>query len=91
MSPMPTKIQRGVDLAIDRFVERVNQSVREELNVEAVPDLLRVGHPSAVVFEQVSWQVVDASAPCVWRSTSSGLARPRHSRGRRTPMASPRR
>jgi hypothetical protein len=59
-----SKRQRNVDLAIDKFVERVNGSPREALDPEAVPENLRVGLPDAL--GRVFWAIVRAPSPCPW-------------------------
>jgi len=60
-----SKTQQRADLAIDHFVERVNQAPRESLPAEEVPEFLREGLPGPGGWE-VSWFIRPAAAPCKW-------------------------
>jgi hypothetical protein len=60
-----SKTQRRADLAIDRFVARVNRSPREPLPADEVPNFLRDGTTDPGSWE-VPWVIRPAASPGAW-------------------------
>src|SRR5512138_51204 len=63
---MASETQRKADEAIDAFVERVNQSSREPLSYDEVPESLRDGEPADARAIWVRWAIRPAPSPCAW-------------------------